>query len=43
MGKLDHEDVDNKQLKDKILRLENDIEREKNNSRQETTEKKLAY
>lgn len=42
-GKLDRENSENSELRDKIQRLENDLEKEKNSGRQEITEKKLAY
>ena len=42
-GKLDRENGENKELRDKIQRLENDLEKEKNVGRHEITEKKLAY
>ena len=42
-GKLDRENSENQELRDKIQRLENDLEKEKNSGRQEITEKKLAY
>ena len=42
-GKLDRENVDNNLLRDKITRLENDLEKERNGSRQEITDKNMAY
>ena len=42
-GKLDRESNENSELRDKIQRLENDLEKEKDNGRREITEKKLAY
>lgn len=42
-GKLDREHRDSDLLRDKIARLENELENEKNTSRQEHTDKKLAY
>ena len=42
-GKLDREHRESDLLRDKIKRLENELENEKNNSRQENTDKKLAY
>lgn len=42
-GKLDREHRESDLLRDKIARLENELENEKNNSRQEHTDKKLAY
>ena len=42
-NKLDREIMESNQLRDKIARLENDLEAEKNSFRTENTEKKLAY
>ena len=42
-GKLDREHRESELLKDKIQRLENELENEKNNVRKENTDKKLAY
>ena len=42
-GKLDREHAENSQLREKISRLENEVDKEKNNVRQEVTEKKLAF
>ena len=42
-SKIDREKLENTQLRDKMARLENDLELEKNASRTEMTEKKLAF
>jgi len=41
--KINREKTENSHLRDKIARLENEVEKEKSLYRQELTEKKLAF